>query len=209
MSSTHHFFEFLFYVVDLVLVPECPIVMEGDNGIMPFLLKRVQQKNYAVVVVSEGAGQDLVAATEKTEAGSGNRKLAPIAEYIRDEISSYFEKRGVEARMKYIDPSYMVRGVPANSSDSLYCSELAQNAVHCAMAGFTGFSVGLVNNTLVMIPIPHLTATSPRAMNLEEKGGEIWNRVIAMTGQPRPVVGHGAPTPGNEDAPHRPEPVSR
>lgn len=202
--------------------------MEGENGIMPFLLKRVQKKQYAVVVVSEGAGQDLVGATQLTEAGSGNRKLAPIAEYIRDEISSYFEKQGVEARMKYIDPSYMVRGVPANSSDSLYCTDLAQNAVHCAMAGFTGFSVGLVNNTLVMvrfacylyayftayltqhvqIPIPHLTATSPRDMNLEEKGAAILNSVIAMTGQPRPVA-HAASTAGEEDAHHRPAPVSR
>jgi len=192
--------------VDLVLVPECPIVLEGEDGILPFLLERVKQKNYAVVVVSEGAGQDLVGATQMKEAGSGNKILAPIAEFIRDQISSYFEKQGVDARMKYIDPSYMVRGVPANSSDSLYCSELAQNAVHCAMAGFTGFSVGLVNNTLVMIPIPHLTATSPRAMNLEQKGGEIWNRVIAMTGQPRPSR---KVCDNNPEAPRRPEPVSR
>lgn len=175
---------------------------------MPFLLKRVQKKNYAVVVVAEGAGQDLIGATQMTEAGSGNTKLAPIAEYIRDEITAYFENQGVEARMKYIDPSYMVRGVPANSADALYCSELAQNAVHCAMAGFTGFSVGLVNNTLVMIPIPHLTATSPRAMNLEEKGGEVWNRVIAMTGQPRPEAPASSAV-GEDDTPHRPEPVSR
>ena len=196
--------------VDLVLVPESPILLEGEHGILPFLLERVKQKHYAVVVVSEGAGQDLLDGTDLKEKGSGNKKLAPIAEYIRDRISDYFEKQGEEARMKYIDPSYMVRGVPANSSDSLYCSELAQNAVHCAMAGFTGFSVGLVNNTLVMIPIPHLTATSPRMMNLAEKGGEIWNRVVAMTGQPRPPVSEMPPVTGDQ-AQHarRPEPVSR
>lgn len=194
-----------------MLVPESPIILEGENGILPFLLKRVRKKKYAVVVVSEGAGQDIVKATDMIEKGSGNKKLAPIAEYIRDKISDYFEKQGEDTRMKYIDPSYMVRGVPANSSDSLYCSELAQNAVHCSMAGFTGFSVGLVNNTLVMIPIPHLTATSPRMMNLQKKGGAIWNRVIAMTGQPREPE---ASLPSGEDEQDetrhpRPESVSR
>lgn len=196
-----------------MLVPESPIILEGENGVLPFLLERVRRKKYAVVVVSEGAGQDIVEGTDMTEKGSGNKKLAPIAEYIRDKISDYFEQNGQDTRMKYIDPSYMVRGVPANSSDSLYCSELAQNAVHCSMAGFTGFSVGLVNNTLVMIPIPHLTASSPRVMNLQKKGGEIWNRVIAMTGQPQVPEDE---VPSAEGGDHdqttpfsRPEPVSR
>jgi 6-phosphofructokinase 1 len=196
--------------VDLVLVPESKIILEGENGILPFLLKQVRKKKYAVVVVSEGAGQDIVEATDMTEKGSGNKVLAPIAEYIRDKISDYFEKEGEDTRMKYIDPSYMVRGVPANSSDSLYCSELAQNAVHCSMAGFTGFSVGLVNNTLVMIPIPLLTATSPRMMSLQKKGGEIWNRVIAMTGQPRaPDESLASSEDQDESHRRRPEPGSR
>ena len=57
------------------------------------------------------------------------------------------------SNVKYIDPSYMIRSVPANASDSMFCMILAQNAVHGAMAGFTAFSVGLVNNRIVYIPI--------------------------------------------------------
>jgi 6-phosphofructokinase 1 len=172
--------------VDVVLVPEVPIALTGDNGILPFLQKRVQEKQYAVVVVAEGAGQELLTSSSETEAGSGNKKLLPIAEYIRDEIIAYFQEEvGEEVRMKYIDPSYLVRSVPANASDSLYCTQLAMQAVHGAMAGYTGFSVGLVNNQIVYIPIPQLVATSPRAMDPQ---GVIWERVLAMTGQPSPAV---------------------
>lgn len=172
--------------VDAVLVPEVPIVLDGPDGILPFLRERVKQKQFAVVVVAEGAGEELLAASTETEAGSGNKKLPPIAEYIRDQIIEYFEKSdGEQVRMKYIDPSYLVRSVPANASDSLYCTQLAMQAVHGAMSGYTGFSVGLVNNQVVYIPIPQLVATSPRAM---DPHGTIWERVLAMTGQPNAAV---------------------
>ena len=77
--------------------------------------------------------------------------------------------------------SYTVRSVPANGADSLYCMQLSQNAVHGAMAGMTGFSVGLVNNAIVYLPIPQLVATSPRSMS---PFGTTWERILAMTGQP-------------------------
>lgn len=73
------------------------------------------------------------------------------------------------------------RSVPANSSDSVYCMVLAQNAVHGAMAGYTSFSVGLVNNRVVLIPITRLVATSPRVMN---PTGRTWERVLSITRQP-------------------------
>jgi 6-phosphofructokinase 1 len=90
-----------------------------------------------------------------------------------------FPIRSIQNR--YIDPSYTVRSVPANAADSFYCTQLAQNAVHGAMSGLTGFSVGLVNNRMVYIPIPQLVATSPRKMSPH---GQTWERLIAMTGQP-------------------------
>jgi 6-phosphofructokinase 1 len=80
--------------------------------------------------------------------------------------------------------SYTVRSVPANAADSLYCMQLGQNAVHGAMAGFTGFSVGLCNNRMVFLPIPELVATSPRNMNPK---GRTWERVLALTRQPNTV----------------------
>jgi 6-phosphofructokinase 1 len=43
--------------------------------------------------------------------------------------------QGTQVSIKYNDPSYMIRSVPANASDSIYSMILAQSAVHGAMAG--------------------------------------------------------------------------
>mmetsp|Transcript_6016 Transcript_6016/g.14916 ORF Transcript_6016/g.14916 Transcript_6016/m.14916 type:complete len:255 (-) Transcript_6016:169-933(-) len=169
--------------VDVVLVPEVPIVLHGKDGILPFLQRRVLEKGYAVVVVAEGSGQELLDKINETEQGSGNKKLPPIAEYVKDQIKSFFIEQGLDCRMKYVDPSYSVRSVPANAADSLYCIQLAQGAVHGAMAGWTGFSVARVNCRIVYIPIPQLVATSPRFMDPK---GEIWQQILSTTGQPCP-----------------------
>ncbi|KAL3925313.1 MAG: hypothetical protein SGILL_000489 [Bacillariaceae sp.] len=169
--------------VDAVLVPEVPVVLRGRDGLLPFLQRRVLEKGYAVCAVAEGAGQELLAEIQETEKGSGNKKLPPIAEYVRDEIKRYFEEQGLECRMKYVDPSYSVRSVPANAADSLYCIQLGQGAVHGAMAGYTGFSVARVNCRIVYIPIPQLVATSPRSMDPES---DIWQQILSTTGQPSP-----------------------
>jgi 6-phosphofructokinase 1 len=166
--------------VDLVLVPEVPIVLEGPDGILPFLRQRVKEQKYAVVVLAEGAGEELVGVSEELDAG-GNRARPKIGKFITDAIAAHFKEHDQEATIKYIDPSYTVRSVPANGADSLYCMQLAQNAVHGAMAGLTGFSVGLVNKSVVYLPIPQLVASSPRSM---ESDGTAWERVLAMTGQP-------------------------
>lgn len=103
---------------------------------------------------------------------------------MKEAVDKYFKSNGGEATVKYIDPSYMIRSVPANASDSVYCMQLAQNAVHGAMHGFTGFTVGLCNNKTVLLPIPELVATSPKAMNPH---GRTWERVLALTRQPNTV----------------------
>ena len=110
-----------------------------------------------------------------------NKKLPAIGQFLKEEITAYFKSNGMQATVKYIDPSYMIRSVPANASDSLYCMLLAHNAVHGCMAGYTAFSVGLVNNRVVYIPIPRLVATSPRVMDPK---GRTWERVLAVTRQP-------------------------
>mmetsp|Transcript_19146 Transcript_19146/g.18489 ORF Transcript_19146/g.18489 Transcript_19146/m.18489 type:complete len:535 (-) Transcript_19146:142-1746(-) len=171
--------------VDLCLVPEVAIELEGSNGCLPFLKQRVAEQGHAVVVVAEGAGEELLGQSIEVDA-SGNRKLPAIGEFLKNKIVEYFKEDGLQATVKYIDPSYMIRSVPANASDALYCMLLAQNAVHGAMAGYTGFSVGLVNNRVVYIPIPRLVATSPRVM---DPMGRTWERVRAVTRQPK-----GTPT---------------
>ena len=50
------------------------------------------------------------------------------------------------------DPTYMIRAIPSNASDNVYCTLLAQSAVHGAMAGYTGFTVGPVNGRNCYIP---------------------------------------------------------
>ena len=115
--------------MDLCLVPEVPIVLDGETGCLPHVWKRVKQKGYAVIVVAEGAGEELLGESTETDA-SGNKKLPKIGEFLKNEIGSYFKSKGEEATVKYIDPSYMIRSVPANATDSLYCMQLGQNAVH-------------------------------------------------------------------------------
>ena len=125
--------------------------------------------------------QELLGASAEADA-SGNKKLPAIGEFMKNKITEYFKRGGMETTVKYVDPSYMIRSVPANASDALYCMILAQNAVHGAMAGYTGFSVGLVNNRVVYIPIPRLVATSPRIM---DPSGRTWERVRNVTRQVR------------------------
>lgn len=166
--------------VDLCLVPEVPINLVGPQGILPHLERVIDRKGHAVVVVAEGAGEELLGTSAETDAG-GNRKLPKIGEWLSNTIKSHFKENGKEATVKYIDPSYMVRSVAADSSDSYYCLTLAHAAVHGCMAGYTGFTVGLVNNRTVMVPIPELAEKSPRSM---APHGRTWERVVSITNQP-------------------------
>ena len=105
--------------VDLCLVPEVPIVLDGPKGCLPHLKDRVEQQGYAVVVVAEGAGEELLGESTEKDA-SGNKKLPKIGEFLKGKIEEYFLGFGETATVKYIDPSYMIRSIPANASDSLY-----------------------------------------------------------------------------------------
>uniref|UniRef100_A0A7S2CXN6 Phosphofructokinase domain-containing protein n=1 Tax=Haptolina brevifila TaxID=156173 RepID=A0A7S2CXN6_9EUKA len=117
----------------------------------------------------------------------GNKALPEIGPFFKDVINRYFQEKSIAVTVKYIDPSYMIRSVPANASDALLCMQLAQNAVHGSMAGHTCFSTGLCNNRLVYLPIPALVKHSPRGL---KKGGRTWERVLSVTGQPnRPIEG--------------------
>jgi len=138
-------------------------------------------KGHAVVVVAEGAGEALLAETSETDAG-GNKVLPAVGEWLCHQIKAYFHRHAKEATVKYIDPSYMVRSIPADASDSYLCMTLAHAASHGCFAGFSNFSVGLVNNRTVMIPMDLLTSSSPRKMNAH---GRTWERVQSITGQPR------------------------
>lgn len=166
--------------VDLCLIPEVPLVLDGEQGCLPYLEKVIETQGHAVIVVAEGAGEDVLGQSAEVDAG-GNRKLPQIGEFMVKKINEHFKSKGLEATVKYIDPSYIIRSVRANSRDSYECFVLAQGAVHGTMAGYTGFTVGMVNSHTVMIPIPLLVRDSPRTLNAK---GRTWERVILNTGQP-------------------------
>ena len=82
--------------------------------------------------------------------------------------------------MKFIDPSYIIRAAPANTTDAVYCARLGSNAVHAAMTGRTEVLIGLVHDKYVHIPIR--LAVSRR--NIIDPHGSLWRDVIDATGQP-------------------------
>lgn len=167
---------------NFVLIPEIPFDLEGRKGFLPTLERRLRERHHAVILVAEGAGQDLLhrnGMPVRTDP-SGNVRLADIGLFLKERIEEYFKQRGMEVNLKYIDPGYIIRSVIANASDSLYCGVLAKYAVHAAMAGKTGMVVGLVNNTYVHLP---LNAVASRR-KMVDPNGNIWMNVLESTGQP-------------------------
>lgn len=166
-------------VVNFVLIPEMDFSLEGEHGFLKILEERLEQKKHAVIVVAEGAGQQLFTKKEEVKDASGNVQHQDIGVFLKEKIADHFKgKRPVT--IKYIDPSYIVRCAPANSSDSVYCSRLAYHAVHGAMAGKTKFVASKINNRYVYIPITEVTKKRKK-IDLE---GEFWFSVLQSTGQP-------------------------
>jgi 6-phosphofructokinase 1 len=162
--------------VDFCLVPESPFTM---NGFLAALKKRIEQQGHAVIVVAEGAGQELLDTTGERDL-SGNIRYGDIGIYLRDSIRERFKQIGVEMNLKYIDPGYMIRSLPANPHDSAFCLLLGHNAVHAGMAGRTGMIVGFWNHQFTHVPIS--LAVSRRKQI--DTGDWVWSSVLASTGQP-------------------------
>ena len=165
------------------LIPEIPFDLEGENGFLAELEKRILSRHHAVVIVAEGAGQEHLKATGEHDA-SGNIKLGDIGVFLKDKITDYFKKKKIHINLKYIDPSYQIRSAQANPSDSIYCERLGNNAVHAAMAGKTKIVIGLVHNKYVHLPIRLVTAKR----NKVNPEGSMWRDAIDATGQPTLMV---------------------
>jgi 6-phosphofructokinase 1 len=131
-------------------------------------------------VVAEGAGQDLMQTNSSDTDASGNTKLGNIGEFLKMRITEFFNKRRIEVNLKYIDPSYTIRSVPASPQDNVYCLRLAQNAVHAGMAGKTGMLIGQWHSTFVHIPFELVTKGRRRV----DPSGDLWQAVLECTGQP-------------------------
>ena len=166
--------------VNFVLIPEVPLRLDGPKGFLAALHRRMVERHHAVVVVAEGAGQDLLE-QENGRDQSGNRKKADVGVFLRDRIAAYFKEKGTEVNLKYIDPSYVIRSVPANSQDARLCDGYARHAVHAAMAGKTDLIVGDWHGVFVHVPIP-LAVASRKKIDIES---DLWHAVISATGQPQ------------------------
>lgn len=171
--------------VNFTLIPEVPFELDGENGFLSVLKRRLAARRHAVIVVAEGAGQHLMGGDCVGVDASGNRKLKDIGLYLKDRILDYFAAERMPAGMKYFDPSYIVRSRPANKDDALLCDQFARNAVHAAMAGRTDVVVGLWYNVSVHVPIPMATERKRHVLPT----GEVWSSVLATTGQPA-TFGH-------------------
>ena len=103
------------HVADFVLIPEVPFRLDGPSGFLATLHARVQERGSAVVVVAEGAGQDVLETGTGTDA-SGNSRLADIGLHLQAKITEHFAEQGIPLTLKYIDPGYLIRSVPADAA---------------------------------------------------------------------------------------------
>ena len=165
--------------VNFVLIPEVDFDLEGPNGFLAALEKRLALRGHAVIVAAEGAGQKFFE-DEKTERDeSGNIRLKDIGGFLKETVISYFKEKNIDISLKYIDPSYMIRSLPANANDNVFCSFLGRDAVHAGMAGKTKLLIGRWNNHFVHIP---MSASAGKRKQVNPKG-KLWLSVLGATGQ--------------------------
>jgi len=162
--------------VNFCLVPEVPFTL---NGFLSALQRRLERRSHAVIVVAEGAGQDLMAKSQERDA-SGNVKYGDIGIFLRDAITNHFKQIGTDVTLKYIDPSYAIRSVPATAHDAAFCLLLGQSAVHAGLSGRTNMVVSFWNHQFTHVPIS-LAVSERKKIDPEDS---LWSSVVASTGQP-------------------------
>lgn len=166
--------------VNYCFIPESPFELEGKDGFLPHLLKRLERKQHAVIIIAEGAGQYFFENKSTEYDSSGNLKHNNIGIFLRDKITAYAKENNFELAIKYFDPTYLIRSIPAHGTDAVFCILLAQHAVHAAMTGCTDMIVGFCNNDFMHVPIE--LAVSERK-KVDTKGA-LWRGLIEITNQP-------------------------
>ncbi|MEE8399534.1 MAG: ATP-dependent 6-phosphofructokinase [Desulfobacterales bacterium] len=165
--------------VNFVLIPEVDFQLEGSKGFLAHLERRLEQRGHAVIIVAEGAGQKFFEEGKSEADESGNIRLKDIGLFLKDAIASYFTGERISVSVKYIDPSYMIRSLPANANDNVFCSFLGRDAVHAGMAGKTKLLVGYWNNNFVYMP---LSACAGKRKQVD-RHGKLWHSILEATGQ--------------------------
>ena len=167
-------------VVNFCLVPESPFLLDGPNGLFAALENRFKAgKDHAVIVVAEGAGQELFKDMPEVRDASGNILKNDIGEFLKRAIECHMKSRQIKSSVKYFDPSYIIRSVPAKGTDAIRCYMLARNAVHAAMAGRTNCVVGNLGESYCLVPIK-LATIERQKISLKS---DLWRSVMDATGQ--------------------------
>jgi len=164
---------------NFVLIPEEEILLHGKNGLLAAVERRLALRRHAVIIVAEGAGQNFFDDKDIEHDASGNLKLKDIGLFLKTEISTYFKSKNIPISLKYIDPSYIIRSLPANANDSVFCGLLARDAVHAGMAGKTNLLISFWNNNYVHIP---MDASAGQRKKIDPSG-RLWQSVLESTGQ--------------------------
>ncbi len=166
--------------VNFTLIPEVPFELCGPGGFLTVLKNRITKRGHAVIVIAEGAGQNLLSAQSAQKDASGNVKLADIGPFLRHQIEAFFQSEKIPFAFRYFDPSYQIRSCPANCEDAILCDLFARNAVHAGMAGKTGLVIGLIHGAFIHVPSD---AIAQSKKNLDP-ASPFWQAVLAATGQP-------------------------
>lgn len=169
---------------NFVLIPETKFNLSGENGFINHLKQRIRDRGHSLIIVGEGAGQFLFNNKNPETDASGNIKFKDIGIFLKNKIAEELKKDNILHSIKYIDPSYIIRSAAANASDSKFCIQLAQHAVHAAVAGKTDAVIGYWNQNFTLLPIP-VAVNEKKQINLE---GELWYSVLETTGQPNPMI---------------------
>ncbi|WOG84058.1 hypothetical protein DCAR_0103238 [Daucus carota subsp. sativus] len=184
--------------VDLCLIPESPFYLDGEGGLFEYVEKRLKEDGHMVIVIAEGAGQELLSkSTVHEKDASGNKLLKDVGLWISHRIKDHFANHKMAITLKYIDPTYMIRAIPSNASDNVYCTLLAQSCVHGAMAGYTGYTSGLVNGRQTYIPFNRITEMQNKVVITDR----MWARLLSSTNQPSFLGPKDAVEVKNEPAP--------
>lgn len=167
-------------VVNICLIPEVPFHLEGRDGLMEALERRFRNgKTHCVLVVAEGAGQELFQGKPELKDASGNTLKYDVGDYLCGYAKEHFDTLGLDVSVKYFDPSYSIRSVPARGTDAIFCYQLAENAVHAAMAGRTDIVVGSTGGVFTHVPIPYATYQRKKI----DVNGPLWHAVLSATRQ--------------------------
>jgi len=159
--------------VNFVLIPEVDFDLHGPKGFLTALKKRLLERKHAVIVVAEGAGRKFFSNDPD------NLKTNDVGLFLKEKISHFFQQQNTPINLKYIDPSYIIRSLPANSNDHAFCNFLGRDAVHAGMAGKSRLIIGYWNDRFVHIPLK-LCAGKRKQIQPRSK---LWASVLESTGQ--------------------------